>query len=283
MKRILVPTDFSDCANSAAQMALQLAMKNGAELLYLHLAIDEESLPHVPGTPTAVIGHEIGQARYKLDNLVHVAEAHGVHAKSELVIGAGSERIEDYIDPFAVDWLVMGSHGATGIREAIIGSKTQHVIRNIQIPSLVVKNKPTNKLLARIVFASTFKEDASYALRIVSEFSKLMGCSLHLLFINLLSHLIDEKVARLMMMKQIEKYSHTAYTLNIAETNDKEFGIAQFAASIDAELIAVAMESRSLLGRLFSPVLAEQLINHSSLPVLVVNPMQETAIRNIDS
>lgn len=271
MRRILVPTDFSTCAGLAVDTALLLAKQTGADLLFLHLAIDKGGLSRVSGKPLVYTDTEIGQARHKLDLLVKRAENEGVNAKSELVMGSGQEKIEDYIKPYAIDWLVMGSHGATGLREKIIGSKTQQVIRNVKVPSLVVKRPLIKGIIKDIVFASTFKYDVGHALKVASHFVSMWNGTLHLLFVNLLNHLIEEKVARLMMTKQIEKFPDINYTLNITETNDEEFGIAQFAKTISADAITVPMESKSLIGRLINPNLAEQLINHSPLPVLVAN------------
>lgn len=273
MKRIGVPTDFSDCANAASNLALQVAKKSEAELVFLHLEIEPSNPQHVPVEPANIIDHEMGQAKYKLSQLVKNAASLGINAKSELILTKGQENIQDYIEPFGIDWLVMGSHGAKGIRERIIGSKTQHVVRNALVPSLVVKHEPSGSVFKNIVFASTFKEDATHALRVVTEFCTIFDCALHLLFINMISHLVEEKVARQMMNDAMKEHGPIPFTSNITETNDKEFGIDQFAKSINADIIAVAMERQSTLGRLLSPGLAELLINHSRLPVLIINPM----------
>lgn len=271
MKRILVPTDFSDCANAASEVALQLAKRSGAEIFFLHLAIGRKESAKAPQKSIAYTDSEIGLAKFKLDQLVYAAEADGIKSKPELVIGTGQERIEDFIKPYKIDWLVMGSHGATGIRERIIGSKTQYTIRNLQVPSIVVKHMPAKSTLDHIVFASHFKKDNSHSLGEVINFARIWNARVHLLFINTLGHLIDDKIARLMMSEQMNKYASTNFTLNVTETNDSEFGIMQFAKDIRADMISVGMESNSLIGRLLNPSLAEQLINHSALPVLIIN------------
>ncbi|MEQ9166427.1 MAG: universal stress protein, partial [Fulvivirga sp.] len=230
MKRILVPTDFSACANAAAEMALQIAKLEESEIYFLHLAVDQSTPAHVPGKSVVHDDNQIGIIRDNLDQLVKAAEADGIKAKKELVIGSGQEQIQDYIRPYKIDLLIMGSHGATGIREMVLGSNTQNVIKNIRIPSLVVKQMPKRIELKHIVFASNFKRDCSNSLSEVVAFSRLWSSRIHLLFVNLFNHLIEENTARLMMSKQMEQFSNVDYTLNITETNDKEFGIAQFAS-----------------------------------------------------
>ena len=49
-----------------------------------------------------------------------------------------NEQIERYIKPLNIDFVVMGSHGATGIRELVIGNNTQRIVRKSSIPVLVI-------------------------------------------------------------------------------------------------------------------------------------------------
>ncbi|MBX2940798.1 MAG: universal stress protein [Cyclobacteriaceae bacterium] len=270
MKRILVPTDFSTCANAAAEMAMRLAKLSGAEIYFLHLAVGDFSPFPVPGKSGSLDDNQAAIEKDNLAQMVEAAEADGIRAKYELVLGNGKEQIQDYIQPLQIDFLVMGSHGATGIRELVIGSKTQNVIRNIKIPCLVVKGMPRASELKHIVFASDFRKDCSSSFEVVIAFARVWHSRIHLLFVNLLNHLVDENAARLMMSNQMENFSNIDYTLNMIETNDKEFGIAQFAKEIDADMIAVSMETRTLLSRLFNPSVAEQLINRSAIPVLII-------------
>ncbi len=269
MKQILVPTDFSDCAQAASDFAIQLAVVSGSELVFLHLAID-----HYPksasGIPREIVAHEVQQERYKLQKLVSQAEAAKVSAKYELILGNGQEHIEDYIKPFEIDWMVMGSHGATGIREAIIGSKTQHVLRYVDIPCLVIKQK-VDAIPRNILLASTFTHNSHSEIKEAVNYASLVGGMMHLLHINSPDQKMDEKGTMEIMSKMMDQFKSIASTVNIAETNDKEFGITQFAKDIKADIIVVPNERKSVMARIFNPVLAEQLINHAQLPVLVLS------------
>lgn len=270
MKHILVPTDFSDCADSAAAVAIKIAQHSGAKLHFFHLAVDHGPA-HVPGMTQETESKEIRMARANLHQLTRKAESVGVRAQPQLMLGRGVERIQQYLKPFQIDMLIMGSLGATGIREAMIGSYTQHVIRDCKVPCLVVKHDVSWEVPTTIVFASTFKRESSHAIRQIINFAKHWKASLHLLFINWTYHLIDKNVAHEMMDREMEGVKDLEFTQNIIETNDKEFGINSFADQIDADVVAVANERKGPLNRLLNPNLAEQLINHLSLPVLVVN------------
>lgn len=271
MKKILVPTDFSDCANHAIDVAKSISIKSGAELLILHL---EEVMPEVAHvlhqTAAEDNPHHVGHARYQLQRVVDTFENDGVKAKGIFVPNDGRESIEDYIKPYEIDFMVMGSHGAKGIREAIIGSKTQKVIRKSSVPVLVIKKPIKNFFPKRILFASTFREDVHKPLKEVVAFAKFWKAELDLVFLNLLAHLIEEHEAKRIMAKQMESCPDVAFTLNISETNDEEWGISKFARLIKSDVIAVVYDTHTGFNRLFNSSVAEKLINHEETPVLVM-------------
>lgn len=271
MKRILIPTDYSDCANNAVEVATAIAQRSGAELYVIHF---EEIVPEVAHVLHHAAGednlHRLEHARMQLLHTVELLEQAGLKAKAVFVPDEGREAIEDYIKPYEIDFIVMGSHGAKGIREALIGSKTQKVIKQSTVPVLVIKHRHKNFYPRRILFASTFREDISKPLRNVVEFANLWGAELDLVFINMLSHLIEEHEAKSIMERQMAPVAGARYTLNISETNDEEWGISKFARAIQADLIAVVCDTHTGFSRLFNSSVAEKLINHESIPVLVM-------------
>jgi nucleotide-binding universal stress UspA family protein len=272
MKKILVPTDYSDCANSAMEVAKEIALKSGAELLLIHL---EEVVPEVAHVlhhaATEENPHHVGHARLQLQSLVDSLGKEGIKTKGVFVPNEGRDAIEDYLEPYGIDFMVMGSHGATGIRELLIGSKTQKVIRHVNIPVLVVKHPVKKFGPKKILFASTFRDDVSKPLRMVADFAKLWNAELELVFLNMLTHLIEENEAKQMMINQMNPFSDISYSLNISETNDEEWGISKFARVINADVIAVVFDTHTGFNRLFNSGVAEKLINHESIPVLVMS------------
>lgn len=275
MKKILVPTDYSDCAENAIEVAKVIALKSGATLYVLHL---EEVIPEVAHVLHHVAveenAHHVGHARYQLQQMIAALELEGVKAKAVFVPNEGRESIEDYIKPYEIDFLVMGSHGATGIREAIIGSNTQKVIRKSSVPALVIKRPNKNFNPKKIMFASTFREDVSKPLNDVLAFARLWNAELDLVFINMLAHLIEEHEAKQIMMKQMPSSPGVTFTLNISETNDEEWGISKFARMLNANVIAVVLDTHTGFSRLFNASIAEKLINHEEIPVLVMTPIR---------
>ena len=194
MRSILVPTDFSDCAQNAANAAIFIAVKLKASIHFLHVMPLTDELMHVPHV-SQVTTHDQkkGQAQNGLNLLVSSATRLGLTATPMLVFDSGNERIENYITSLGIDLIVMGSHGATGIRELVIGSNTQRVVRNSPVSVLVIKQPISDPFkIENIVFASTFREEIVLPFNQVALLAKLWNAKVHILFINFIDKLVDQ-------------------------------------------------------------------------------------------
>lgn len=269
MKNILVPTDFSDCAQNAAMAATLIAAKLNSEIYFLHIMASpgEAHVPHVKANPVKNLQEP--HAHNGLNQLVAMATKAGLKATPLLVFDKGNEKIENYIRPLKIELIVMGSHGATGIRELVLGSNTQRLVRHSSVPVLVIKNKIADPFkMESIVFASTFKEDSRAALDQVVNFARLFKATVHVLFINFIDKLTDQKVIEDIIQQLTNSYPDVPFTSNTAEANDEEWGIHQFVEMIDADLVALTRGDKT--GFLVRHSVAEDLVNHEKIPVLVI-------------
>lgn len=143
--RILVPTDGSELASPAVKMALDLADEHEATVHALFI-VDQ---------PTSVSG--TGEGFSGLDNLLEAREQEGQDVTSEVAERASDRGIEAttevrhgnphddilaYADENRIDLVVMGTHGRTGVKRALIGSVTEDVVRHADIPVLTVHQSP---------------------------------------------------------------------------------------------------------------------------------------------
>ena len=141
LKRILLPTDFSDCSANATKYACELATRFDAELHLLH-ALESQST-----TPTFVMGlaipsytHESHVAVEKAMNNVLDAQWSAdrtvVHA---IVEGSPKVEIVQYARKHAIDLIVLATHGRTGLSHVIMGSVAEAVVRTVPCPVLTVR------------------------------------------------------------------------------------------------------------------------------------------------
>jgi nucleotide-binding universal stress UspA family protein len=137
---ILVPTDFSEGADTALQRAEDLAKSTHAELVLVHVQEDFPLLaPDVFGYVPPTLAAEMRAALAKqLEDKVLSTREHGVPARGVLVMGAPHLEIANAAKHEKADMIVMGTTGRRGFAHLMLGSVAERVARTTKTPVLVV-------------------------------------------------------------------------------------------------------------------------------------------------
>ncbi|WP_262180138.1 universal stress protein [Haloarcula laminariae] len=145
-ENILIPTDGSDTANVAVSHAVDLAKKYNARLhaLYVvdvdavNLSLGTEQIDRIRQGNFGEM-HELQEdADDATGAVVDAAAEHDVAVHEEVRVGTPHDVIAGYADNQDIDLVVMGSHGRSGVRRALLGSVTERVLRSTHVPVLVV-------------------------------------------------------------------------------------------------------------------------------------------------
>jgi nucleotide-binding universal stress UspA family protein len=148
LRQILLPTDFSGCANYALPYAAALARAAQARIICVHVV--EPVVPTVGYTglaeplPIADISDQLeGSAERELPKLAECDECAGLEIEEVIVHGDPAAEIVRVADELQVDLIVISSHGRTGLGRIIFGSTAEAVVRHAVCPVLVVKPPPS--------------------------------------------------------------------------------------------------------------------------------------------
>jgi nucleotide-binding universal stress UspA family protein len=142
LKRILVPTDFSDSARHALTYGLSFAKEYDAELVLLHVV---ETLPVGYATdlfpvPMAEVFQELSAyARKELAALHEEIVAKQVAVRELLRQGRPSTEIVNAARDEVIDMIVLGTHGRGVLDKALFGSTTERVVRHAPCPVLTCR------------------------------------------------------------------------------------------------------------------------------------------------
>ena len=176
INKILVPIDSSDYSTLALQWGISLAQKYGAQLLLLHViprAVEEVSTqrpgaslhtyPSMEGTtllpyfsyeeelrqvldargrsspPDTVLIDYVEKTETELADLVRTHLTDLGSATVKVTVGKPAEEILQVARDEAVDLIVMGTHGRTGLRHVLLGSIAETVVRTAPCPVFTVK------------------------------------------------------------------------------------------------------------------------------------------------
>jgi nucleotide-binding universal stress UspA family protein len=136
--RIVVPTDFSDCAREAWEMAKRLSAAAGGELIVCH--VFPEPLRYgqgvYAGDPASSVAR--GWVKAALDDLVEEARAKGLAARACVRHGVAYQEIVALARDERADLIVIGTHGRGGVARMLVGSVTDRVVRLAPCPVLTV-------------------------------------------------------------------------------------------------------------------------------------------------
>lgn len=272
MKNILVPTDFSPSANAAASVALKMASKAGASIHFLHLFDQlQPTEHHVPSEAVGKHAHqdaEAGQAKENLNQLVEQADKLSVRAFPIFVLNDGNQSIEDYTKAYSIDFVVMGSHGHRNFRERLLGSNTRRLIRDLELPVLVMKEGWVSDLRS-VLFASTFGSDLAHASKQAITFAGLLNAKLNFLQVRLVNDKADASQVQ-ERLRQLKALCPASTSFNHVETNDVDWAVADFCERIGADIIALSRHERYGATQLVTHSIAEHLVKKGKHPVLVL-------------
>ncbi len=144
IRSILLPTDFSECANYALSFATSLARQAGAGIICVHVI--EPIVPTVGYTgiteplPIADISEQLeDSAERELPKISECDECEGIEVEEVIVHGDAASEIVRVAGERKVDLIVISSHGRTGLGRILFGSTAESVVRHAPCPVLVVK------------------------------------------------------------------------------------------------------------------------------------------------
>lgn len=140
VKRILIPTDGSDCSLRAAAFGISLAKILGAEIFAIY-AVDTIVLEELKrGSEEKDVEKELKEkGECYLNYVVELAEKEGLKAEAILAKGEPYDQIVHNAETKRVDLIVLGNYGRRGTKRILIGSVTERVIEYAPCPVLVVK------------------------------------------------------------------------------------------------------------------------------------------------
>ncbi len=275
MKTIIVPVDFSEYSEFALNAAAILAKKFNAKILAIHML--ELSTVHAYGKETqsdhmAKAVYYIKLAEKKFDEFLQRDYLQGISVTPIVRHFKVFSELGEVAEENNADLIVMGSKGSSGLSEFFIGSNTEKVVRNSSIPVLVIKDKPINWDVRKIVFATDFSEDATPSFRAAAKLLDSLEAEMHLLYVNVPGEgfrSTDEMEAAVEnFLQQAEGNLDRLKDVHYIADKSAEKGILKYATKIDADLVALTTHGRTGLARFFEGSISEDLANHAKFPIM---------------
>ncbi|TAF66934.1 MAG: universal stress protein [Cytophagales bacterium] len=280
MKKILVPTDFSDNASAAMRYALQLNEKMSAEIIFMH-ALDplmRTDLPkaeyekEVEHYKKEAQNQLIAQIRAVFTQLGRAADAEN----AKFVVRSEDNAIQDILQTatdLAIDLIIMGTVGATGLKKLLFGSNTTQIIRRATCPVLSVPANYDFQPIHKIGYASDLTQPLP-ELRSVLPFASLLGATIEVFHVYpVYPQYVDVKTfdneGVLQEWKKDLQYDkinlHFVHTEN---DNDVDAGIELYRQSYKPDCMAMFRHDRNFFDTLLDISFTDNYAFQPSVPLL---------------
>ena len=279
MKKILVPTDFSEYANNACFYAVQLASKLGAEIVLFHAY----HIPIVdPLMPAEYLADMADGARKEvdnkmqrmMDNLSELASQNNlgeVVVNPHVVMGFATDEIVAAADKFEADMIIMGRRLTSAINKILIGSITSGILENTQIPLLIIpENTSSECSISNIMYASEFDEADKDVVELLLPLAKACGATLFC--VHFKESYSDEQTFDSWQGSFQEEKEAGLLNFELMEANGTYEGITNYAVEHQIDLLAMLTHKRKFLSKIFDPSFTKEVAQKTDLPLLVFHP-----------
>ncbi|RKS50543.1 nucleotide-binding universal stress UspA family protein [Gillisia mitskevichiae] len=280
MRKILIPTDFSNNAFNALKFALNLFKDDPCEFylinaFQLYYFTTDSLLAPEPGEPAydkAKIASKTG-----LEDLIEqisVMSESSIHKFQTLsAYNSILEAIEEAIEAHKIELIIMGTKGSNNQAAKLYGSSAVTVIQNIKkCPVLIIPEHTPylHGVQKEIVLATNYK--ISYKLAEISylkDIAKKYHAAIRVLYVKKHNEISDDQLYNKNLLKEYFKdITHSFHILNQANVLQ---GIRSFIESRESTILAVVNKKHNFLHNIFSKSILKEIGYEPKIPILILH------------
>ena len=276
MKKILLPTDFSENSWNAIAYALQL-FKNEICEFYL-LNAYTPVIYHVEYVLVNAAKYGLGDAvrENALKNLDDFKDrmtksfTNPKHTiKTIAAFNTLVSEIKEIVEKKKIDYVVMGTKGATGAAEVLFGSNTVHVFKNVNCPILAVPDAFDFETPHEVLFPTDYEiEYKDYHLKPLLDISSLFNTRVNILNVSKGYDLSEAQETHKQVLEK--KFEHVTHLFHRVNSKSVAEAITQFQLKSRINLLVMINNKHSFFQNLFFKSTINQIGFHLNIPFLVI-------------
>jgi nucleotide-binding universal stress UspA family protein len=267
MKTILVPTDFSNNANNALKYANELAKAINNKIVLLHSFMP---LTNVYDLTSEMLMENLNEHKQSSEkNLKKISDKYiTVPSRYVVKVGDTTDEIVTNVEKSKSHLIVMGTHGASGVKRILFGSNTSEVISKSIVPVLAVPQKYRYKKIDTIVYASDLKNTIN-ELKHIIPIAKQLGATIEVLNLKYAHSKNDnamiEKKVKALSYKKIKLIEQQA---KIDQTLVEQ--IQRYLTKHKPQLLVMFPENKNWFDKIFLSSKTEELATELKIPLLSI-------------
>ena len=277
IKKILIPFDFSETAELALEHAVFMAKLHKADIILLHV-IESYSF-------TSAISQAFGKSQSEFEQKIetsanerlkeltsklHHDSGMGVQFRTES--GKIYKSIVSVAEEMDVDVILMGTHGVSGFQEFLVGSNTYRVVMSAPCPVISVQTHAKKIGFKNIVLPIDNSASSRQKVKHCVEIAKHYNSIVHIAAMATMSDVdmlrrFDVKIHQ--VKDYLDEYE-VPYTVKMFKGDNAASITMDFASQVNADLIIMMTDQEG--SGIFIGNFAQQIINHSKIPVMSIRP-----------
>ena len=275
MKKILFPTDFSEVATNAFVHALEFAKIVQAELVILHTfelpIYDNQFFPE----NYAVIYDSLELSQFEMfkDEIpklrVIAEERHlsNIKMSHRLMDGDLLHNIKKSIKEDNIDFVIMGTSGATGWDAFFMGTNTGSVMSGIDVPMLCVPAEAKFKKIEIIGFTTRFRPNDKKALKMVLDIAKKTKAKVKCLYVKT----SNSDVSNDTIANWEKEFSNEPIDFYVVMSEEVKETILDFIMYKEVDMLTMLTYKRGFFEGIFKPSLTKKIAINNEIPILAIH------------
>ncbi len=268
--KILIGTDFSKASENAIEYTTQIARNFIAEVVLVHSYLPPMVDPSIPvGMLEANEMTVIKEFDEILEKKVRKLRESGVRASYKVVIGDLRHAFDEVTkDTEPADLIVLGKTENPDFLDKLIGSTSQHLLNQVQVPLLVVPENYPVTLPKAFAYATQLEFEESGIIKKVKEMSGRLKSKLHFVKVQLDNDL--DINPDLPLIKEINGITGLEKTeVDYVNAESLKEGLSAYIKDHDISLLVLASHKRGLLDGILAPSQSRKLLSKIKIPVLI--------------
>jgi nucleotide-binding universal stress UspA family protein len=281
LKKILVPTDFSDLSNTALRYAASMAKHSDAEIILLHVMQPYEheailnKIIDFKGTLQKAIQDKLNEVKANTPDLL------GVNVRVKIVEGKVYETIEKIVKEEDLDLVVMGTHGAGGLGDLeryVLGTNAFRTVHVSGCPVITLKEVKDKIAYDNIVLPLDMTKETQQKVDTAIKIAKVLGSTMHVIAVT---SFVDEFRYNLTEIKGLidevadkVKEAGIKVVTKMLRNDDVADSVTEYADEVNADLVIIMTRQETKMNERVLGSSARKIITGSKVPVLSIRPKE---------
>jgi nucleotide-binding universal stress UspA family protein len=269
MKKILVPTDFSNNANNALKYANNFAKTINNKIVLLHSYLP---LAGKYNMISGIVAEDIAIQKMSCEKKLEKVSSKYVKVPVSHIVKIGDpiDEIIDSAQKSKSQLIIMGTHGASGLKRILFGSNTSDVISKSNTPVLAIPQRYRFKKIKTIVYATDLNNTIN-ELKHIIPIAKQLNATIEVLNLNYSYNLNEDK--KQVVEKKIKALSYKKIKLIEQKATLEKTMIEQvkkYLVKSKPQLLVMFPEDKDWFDKIFISSKTEELANQIKLPLLSI-------------